>query len=533
MADGTNPASTPTNSTGSSGRDVPLPFDKAANGGRRPAHHHPPSTAPTSATPPQPQPYALAPGHSLRRAATIAEPSLRRRAVLSPLEQQGSAEPGSAARRRDSAISSDCSLDALNSPSRRPGVAINKPDRSIGPDLQALPLLFALLPALGGLIFKDGSAFVTDFLLLGLAAVFLHTTVTQPWIWYHSAQQIRIAEEVVTEEVVDGHDYEDLSDEDGSGGDDDASSMDDGEKSPNRRASQSATKPQGTRHAALRELYFHEIAALFLCFISPALGASILHGIRTQLSRPSEGLVSNYNLTVFLLAAEIRPVRHLMQLVEARTIHLQRIVLANPYASNLSRGAGTVNGARGGGEPVVTATQLAVLAARVEELESRVVNEAQVQAAHSGPAGLEARSQRRDAILREARSQMQPEVDALNRAVRRYEKKQTILAVQLDGRLQMLDGRLDDALALAAHAAKNSRPRTSFLASATDQILAALMLPFRGIWLLACLPARLLTTAFGRDQRQTEKASKGYRSGRSSRSSSTGGDRFPARLSRR
>ncbi|KAL8370284.1 hypothetical protein RB595_000593 [Gaeumannomyces hyphopodioides] len=532
MADGGNPASTPTNSTGSSGRDVPLLHDRAANGWRRPAHHHPPSTTPASAAPPQPQPYALAPGHGLRRAATIAEPSLRRRAVISPLEQQGFADPGSGARRRDSVISSDCSLDALNSPGRRP--AIGKPDWPAVPDLQALPLLFALLPALGGLIFKDGSAFITDFLLLGLAAVFLHTTVTHPWSWYHSAQQIRIAEEIVAEEVVDEHDYDNPGDEDSSGGDEDASSMDGDEKPPNKRASQSATKPQGVRHAALRELYFHEIAALLLCFLSPAAGASILHGIRTQLSRPSEGLVSNYNLTVFLLAAEIQPVRHLMRLVEARTIHLQRIVLANPYASNSPRGASTADGGvRGGGEPAVTATQLAVLAARVEELESRTVTEAQAQAAHSGPAGLEARSPQRDAILREARSQMQPEVDALNRAVRRYEKKQTILAVQLDGRLQMLDGRLDDALALAAHAAKNSRPRPSFLASATDQVLVALMLPFRGIWLVACLPVRLLATALGRDQRQTENMSKGYRSGRSSRSSSTGGDRFPARLSRR
>lgn len=340
---------------------------------------------------------------------------------------------------------------------------------------------------------------------------------------------------MVAEGFADEHAYVDPSDEDGSGGDDDASSMDDGEKSPDRRATQSAAKPQGARHTALRELYFHEITALLMCFLSPVVGASILHGIRTQLSRPSEGLVSNYNLTVFLLAAEIRPVRHLMRLVQARTIHLQRVVLANPYASKFPRGVGAVGGGgtRDGGEPSVTATQLAVLAARVEELESRAATEAQAQAAHSGPAGLEARSQRRDAILREARSQVQPDVDALNRAVRRYEKKQTILAVQLDGRLQMLDSRVDDALALAAHAAKNSRPRRSLLASVTDQVLVALMLPFRGVWLLACLPVRLLATALGRDQRQPEKMSKGYRSGRSSRSSSNGGDRFPARLLRR
>ncbi|KLU87479.1 hypothetical protein MAPG_06479 [Magnaporthiopsis poae ATCC 64411] len=401
MADGINPASTPANSTGSSGRDVPLP-DKAANGGRRPAaHHHAPSattSASAAAAPPQLHPLASPPpGHGLRRAATVAEPSLRRRAILSPVEHQGPADPGSRIRRRDSVISSDGSLDALDSTGRRlGGDVLAQPDRSPVTDLQSVPLLFALLPALGGLMFKDGSAFVTDFLLLGLAAVFLHSSLTAPWKWYHSAQQIRVVEEMIVEEVADEHDYADPSDENGSGGDDDgASSVDDGEESANKRATQSATKPQGARHTALRELYFHEITALLMCFLSPVVGASILHGIRTQLSRPSEGLVSNYNLTVFLLAAEIRPVRHLMCLVQARTIHLQRVVLANPYA------------------------------------------------------------------------------------------------------------------------------------------LVTLMLPFRGVWLLACLPVRLLATALGRDQRQPEKMSKGYRSGRSSRPSSNGGDRFPARLSRR
>lgn len=44
-----------------------------------------------------------------------------------------------------------------------------------------LPLAFALLPAVGGLFFKNGSSLVTDIMLLGLSAVFLHWSVTQPW----------------------------------------------------------------------------------------------------------------------------------------------------------------------------------------------------------------------------------------------------------------------------------------------------------------------------------------------------------------
>lgn len=44
------------------------------------------------------------------------------------------------------------------------------------------PLAFAILPAVGGLFFKDGSAFITDVLLLGLAAIFLNWSVRLPWL---------------------------------------------------------------------------------------------------------------------------------------------------------------------------------------------------------------------------------------------------------------------------------------------------------------------------------------------------------------
>ena len=56
---------------------------------------------------------------------------------------------------------------------------------------------------------------------------------------------------------------------------------------------------------------------------------------------------------------------------------------------------------------------------------------------------------------------IQPELDALNRAVRRYEKKATVLALQTEARLGAVDTRLDDAIALAAAAAKAGRRASS------------------------------------------------------------------------
>lgn len=43
------------------------------------------------------------------------------------------------------------------------------------------PLVLALLPALGGLFFTNGSALITDLTLLGLAAIFLNWSVKLPW----------------------------------------------------------------------------------------------------------------------------------------------------------------------------------------------------------------------------------------------------------------------------------------------------------------------------------------------------------------
>src|SRR5271163_2766623 len=45
----------------------------------------------------------------------------------------------------------------------------------------SVPLGLALLPALGGLFFHNGSAIVTDVTLLGLAAIFLNWSVRIPW----------------------------------------------------------------------------------------------------------------------------------------------------------------------------------------------------------------------------------------------------------------------------------------------------------------------------------------------------------------
>lgn len=47
--------------------------------------------------------------------------------------------------------------------------------------LHSAPLVLALLPAVGGLLFKNGSAIFTDVTLLVLAAILLNWSVRLPW----------------------------------------------------------------------------------------------------------------------------------------------------------------------------------------------------------------------------------------------------------------------------------------------------------------------------------------------------------------
>jgi hypothetical protein len=118
-------------------------------------------------------------GHGLRRSRTVADASpSARRLSGSPMSMRRSFE----APPRRSSNFSDYSLgearDLLNP--RPTGVDIDIPHPESS-SLASLSLAFALLPALAGSLFKNGSAVVTDIMLLGLSAVFLNWSVTQPW----------------------------------------------------------------------------------------------------------------------------------------------------------------------------------------------------------------------------------------------------------------------------------------------------------------------------------------------------------------
>lgn len=268
------------------------------------------------------------------------------------------------------------------------------------------------------------------------------------------------------------------------------------------------------QQSALSELYMHEALALISCFVLPLVGAYLLHAIRSQLSRPSEGLVSNFNLTVFLLVAELRTLSHMIKLVQARTLHLQRVVHENPYTAGAS-----------------STTQVADLLRRVQLLEGRSPLPGPRQAGEAEP-------EQEVTITKDVRAAIQPELDALNRAMRRYEKRSTLLQHQTDARFGGVEGRLDDAIALAAAAVKNSSSNNSLIMRLLDSILSVIVWPFNLAAQILSLPMRPITALF--QSKASKNASASYVNGRGKKSSGKilvpsryGGDRMPSRPSKR
>ena len=209
------------------------------------------------------------------------------------------------------------------------------------------------------------------------------------------------------------------------------------------------------------------------------IGTWLLHHIRSQLTRPAESLVSNYNLTVFLLASELRPLAHLIKLVQARTLHLQRIASPTAIDADLS---------------TLTPQSLSALTSRLDDLEAHIASQSSdsTQTSNGNPSSTQD-------VINSVRKSMTPDIEALNRAVRRYEKRATLLSMQTEARLADLESRLSDAITLAAAAERNvsNFSRKSYAAILLDWASAAILLPIQAGYSLVMLPVRVAGGALG------------------------------------
>ncbi|PMB69781.1 hypothetical protein BM221_004428 [Beauveria bassiana] len=301
------------------------------------------------------------------------------------------------------------------------------------------------------------------------------------------------------------------------------------------------TTTSATQQSALSELYLHEVTALVSCFSLPLISAFLLHMIRSQLSRPSEGLVSNYNLTIFILVSEVRVLSHMIKLVQARTLHLQRVVHSDPF----------------GALPAANSLRINAILERLDGLESEAAasrNAVLAEENEAEPDGDQetAKAAQEAVLAKDVRNAIQPELDALNRAVRRYEKKSTLLQSHVDAHFAAMDARVQDAIALAAVAAKNSA-RSSILVRGFDAVVAMVLFPFNAVLKLLLLPIQWLFSLTRGGGRKKKKKQNNIASGAGGGTQLTGsktssravrgskmtsqprynGDKMPSRLARK
>ena len=288
--------------------------------------------------------------------------------------------------------------------------------------------------------------------------------------WYYAAQEFKTQDEYPSPSFRDRDTIIEEEDED-SRASQPATPNDDAHPSKTLEDDDASQRPPSrSQRSAATELKTHELTALLLCFLGPLVGAWLLHHIRAQLSRPSEGLVSNYNLTIFLLASELRPLSHMIKLVQARTLHLQRLVASNPHQTSPSPSNDSLSG----------------LSTRLSALESNATN--------GGPKANPALQQ--DLVTSTAKI-LQADLKPLDRAMRRYEKRATVFTMQTDARIQELESKLADALTLAAAAERTSlqsrQRRGSGVLIMMDWVTKAILFPVQMIIAIAGLPGKMLS----------------------------------------
>jgi hypothetical protein len=203
---------------------------------------------------------------------------------------------------------------------------------------------------------------------------------------------------------------------------------------------------------------------------------------------------------------------HLIKLVRRRTLRVQQFVARNPH-----------------GKPSVSVDQFQELRDKLDELGERVAG---VEAPSDTPTEAPSPSLSQAQVVREINNTMQPELEALNRAMRRYEKKLALLASQTDNRLEYIDYRLQDAVALAAVAAKHSDNKKSLASWFLEKTLSLVVFPFHALVAVLTFPFRTASTLLRKSKPLPDRPRRNGRVGPPSQGRSNV-DRVPSRVSRR
>ncbi|KAG0320923.1 hypothetical protein BGZ99_004249 [Dissophora globulifera] len=151
------------------------------------------------------------------------------------------------------------------------------------------PILFAVIPPLGALIFGKSDVF-SDILTLMLIAFFLYYIIKVPWELYYAARTRRILLTSVS-------------------------------------ANSAPVDPvlEQRRQSAAASLHRQEFFSLLFVLASPFIGGYTLQYLKSFFSSYDDYL-SALNIELFIIASGIRPLTHLISLLKARALHLQEQV---------------------------------------------------------------------------------------------------------------------------------------------------------------------------------------------------------------
>ncbi|KAI8366325.1 hypothetical protein EDC96DRAFT_508564 [Choanephora cucurbitarum] len=94
------------------------------------------------------------------------------------------------------------------------------------------------------------------------------------------------------------------------------------QQTPMKKACLMSEKEKEKNRAIQKELNRHELAGLAWVVLSPAIAGYTLHYSRYLLSN-FDHYISSFNIGVFILAASIKPVTHILTLLQGRTMFLQ------------------------------------------------------------------------------------------------------------------------------------------------------------------------------------------------------------------
>lgn len=172
--------------------------------------------------------------------------------------------------------------------------------------------------------------------------------------------------------------------------------------------------------------------------MGPLFGAALLHYVRSIMARPANGLITNFNVSIFVLAAELRPIKIAYTYLNGRSSTLQRELTDVPpsHYENLLE--------------------------KCSEFESE---------------------------LRDLKETMQPNVDLsqIKTALRRFERHEAQLQLQYEEKLFTLERKMADLVRRPSVVSADSG------AGISDVAGSIALLPFKAVWTFVTVPARLLS----------------------------------------